>query len=116
MLRCISDVMTVTNEINLIGLRHRALRPMKNYRARPVRTLMVDASIKIAYSKTLGTMRNDPAASVSALANAVTSFFKCAFNTAPGKSFESHVTTFELNMTGLPRRITAKKQIEHKLY
>jgi len=58
-------------------------------------------------------MRKDPAANVSALDNVVTSFFKCAFNTGPGKSFESHVTTFELHITGLPRRITKIHQIEY---
>lgn len=58
-------------------------------------------------------MRNDPAANVSALAKVVTSFFKCEFSAIPGKSLESHVTTFELNMTGLPRRITNANEKQH---
>lgn len=69
---------------------------------------------KLTYSRTLGTMRKDPAANVSALANVVTSFFRCMFNMVPGKSFESHVTTLELNITGLPRRITIGNQT-HKI-
>jgi hypothetical protein len=59
-------------------------------------------------------MRNDPAANVSALAKVVTSFFKWAFNAFPGKSLESHVTTFELTIAGLPRRITIANEKQMK--